>query len=90
MDGKRRRLLRLTPAGWAMTVALIVLVVFTIVSPSPVVFVGLALVLMIWALLLGSSFPSIQGRGESRGALGEEDFGREAADEYERTYGHRF
>jgi len=43
---------------------------------------------MIWALLLGSSFPSIQGRGESRRRLGEEDFGREAAEDYEHKYGH--
>ncbi len=90
MDGKRRHLLRLTPIGWALTVALIVLVVLAIVSSSPAVFAALALVLMIWALLLGSNFPSIQGRGSSRMSLGEEDFGREAAEEYERKYGHRF
>ncbi len=90
MDGKRRHRLRLTAAGWVITAALVALVVLTIVSPSPGVFAGLAVVLMIWALLLGSNYPSIVGRGESRRALGEEDFGREAAEEYERKYGHPF
>jgi len=91
MDDARRRHrfgLRLTPWGWILTVALVVLVVLAIVAPSPGVFVGLIAVIVVWAGLLGSTFPSSRGRYSAR--RGTEDYGREAADEYERKYGHRY
>ncbi len=75
--------------GWVLAVALVVLVVLTIATPSTEVFVGLAAVILLWAFLLGSSFPSRQGVGMARSEAGEIDYGREAAEEYEKKWGHR-
>jgi hypothetical protein len=54
------------------------------------VFVGLAVVILVWVALLNSSFPAVQARGMSRGEAGETDWGQQAEDEYERKYGHKF
>ncbi len=93
VDGVRRQRrlkIRLTVWGWVLSVPLIVLIVLAIVAPSGGVYAGLAAVIFLWAWLLGSSFPSSQARGMFRRNAGETDFGREAADEYEHKYGHRF
>jgi hypothetical protein len=88
-DGSRSRLSRwrLTPWGWILTVALLVLVILAIVAPSPGVVIGLIAVIVVWAGLLASSFPSSQMTMRSRfpGEPGE-DLGAEAAERYEREH----
>ena len=87
--GQHRRLgFRLTAWGWVLAVALVVLVVLTIVVPSTWVFVGLAAVIFLWAWLLTSSFASGQARGMPPWAVGRTDYGRDAAEQYERERGH--
>ncbi len=88
--GHRRSSFRLTPLGWVLAVALVALIVLTIAAPSTGVFVGLAAVILLWALLLGSSFPSRRGLGMARWDVGGIDYGHDAAEEYEKRYGHRF
>lgn len=85
-----RPALRLTPLGWVLGVAAVVLVVLTIVDPSPAVVVGLIVVILIWAVVLQSSFPFGAARGTSPADAGTTDFGRQAAEDYERKYGHPF
>lgn len=88
--GNRHSTFKLTPVGWALAVSLVVLVALTIAAPSTGVFVGLAAVILLWALLLGSSFPTRQGVGVPYSEAEKIDYGRQAAEEYERKYGHRF
>ncbi len=78
---------RLTPIGLTLAAALIVLVVLVIVMPSPGVIMGLIVVILLWAAVLSSSFPSMAGRGQFPG-MPREDFGGEAAEEYEREHGY--
>ncbi len=76
---------RLSPWGWILTAALLVLVILTIVDPSRGVIIGLIAVIIVWAGLLSASFPSSQMTMRSRfpGEPGR-DFGQEAAEKYER------
>jgi hypothetical protein len=76
--GQGARRWHLTPAGWALTVALLVFIVLAIVDPGRGVFAGLILVVIIWAVLLGMSFPSGRARGMYRGDVGRSDFGGDA------------
>jgi hypothetical protein len=88
-DGSRFRpsRLRLTPWGWILTVALVVLAILAIVDPGPGVIIGLIAVIFVWAGLLSSSFPSSQMMSRSRflGGTGG-DAGEEAAKRYEREH----
>lgn len=86
----RRRSWRLTPWGWILTAALIVLVILAIAAPSTGVFLALALVILIWAGLLASSFPSTRSMYNHTmytASTGADDFGREAANRYDRERG---
>jgi hypothetical protein len=78
---------RLTPWGWLLAVALLVLVILVIVDPSRYVYIGLIAVIVVWAALLSASFPSSQMTMRSRfpGEPGR-DFGEEAAERYEREH----
>ena len=88
--GKHRRLgFRLTAWGWVLASALVVLAILTIIVPSTPVFIGLAVVIFLWAWLLTSSFATGQARGMAPWAVGRTDFGQEAAEEYEREHGYR-
>jgi hypothetical protein len=49
---------RLTPAGFVLLTALLVLIVLAIVAPSTPVYAGLALVIVIWAVALNSNSPT--------------------------------
>lgn len=89
VGGHRRLGFRLTAWGWVLAIALLVLVILTIITPSTLVFVGLAVVIFLWAWLLTSSFASGEARGMPPGYVGRTDFGQEAAEEYEREHGHR-
>lgn len=83
----RRRSWRLTPWGWILTVALVVLIVLAIVAPSTGVFFGLAAVILVWAGLLASSYPSTRSMYNHTmytASTGASDFGQEAADRHER------
>lgn len=93
MDGARRHLrfrLRLTPLGWVLSVAAITLVILAIVTASAPIIVALIVVILIWALVLQSRFPFGAPRGTYYTDPDTTDYGREAADEFERKYGHRF
>lgn len=93
MDGPRRHLrfrLRLTPLGWALSVSAIVLVILAIVTASTPIIVALIVVILIWALVLQSWFPFGAPRATYYTDPETTDYGREAADEFERKYGHRF
>lgn len=74
----------LTVWGWILMVAAVALVILAIVAPSPGVYIGLIAVVLVWAALLSSSFPSIRGRGMFRRDLGTTDFGQEDAEQYDR------
>lgn len=76
---------RLTPWGWILTAALLVLVILVIVDPSRYVYIGLIAVIVVWAGLLNASFPSSQMTMRTRfpGESGR-DFGQEAAEQHER------
>ena len=51
--------------------------------------IGLIAVILVWALLLGSSFPSSWMTGTNRyPGVPRDDLGREAAEEYEREHGY--
>ncbi len=78
---------RLSPWGWILTAALLVLVILTIVDPSRGVIIGLIAVIIVWAGLLSASFPSSQMAMRSRfpGETGT-DLGHEAAERYEREH----
>jgi uncharacterized membrane protein YhaH (DUF805 family) len=92
MGGSERRegrSWRLSPWGWILSVALVVLVILVIVAPSPGVIIGLIAVIAIWAALLVSSFPSSQTAMRFPGDAGREDFGAEAAERYEREQGYQ-
>ena len=82
--------LRLTPLGWILAAAALVLVILTIVAPSPGIVVGLIAVIVIWAVVLQSSFPFGAARGTYPADAGTTDHGREAAEDYERKHGHPF
>jgi hypothetical protein len=77
----------LTPWGWALAVALVVLIILAVVDSSPGVYIGLIAVVVIAALLLNMSFPSPQSRGMPRGDVGRTDFGGEATGRYRRERG---
>jgi hypothetical protein len=82
---------RLSPWGWILTLALLVLVLLAIFAPSTGVFVGLAVVILIWAGLLSSSFPSTRSMYNHTlytASFGQEDFGEAAATEHEHDRGH--
>jgi hypothetical protein len=81
--------MRLTPWGWILAVALVVLVILAIVDPSPGVVIGSIAVIFVWAGLLTSSFPSSQMTMRSRfpGQLGSDaDFGQEAAERHKHEH----
>lgn len=81
---------RLSPWGWVLSVAVGVLVILAIAAPSTGVFLGLAVVILIWAGLLTSSYPStrsIYNHTMYTASAGAEDFGEEAAEKYEREHG---
>ena len=80
---------RLTRAGWALGVALVVLVILALVDPSKGVYAGLTFVILAWAWLLGSSFPSSEVRGMSRSDVTRSDLGARTVDEYDRKHGIR-
>lgn len=78
---------RLTPWGWVLSVALVVLGAHALVVPSPAVITGLIVVVAVWAGLLASSFPSSRlFRMPLRDGAGS-DLGGEAARKYEREHG---
>lgn len=79
--------LRLTPWGWIFTVAVPVLVIIALVDPTRGVLVALIVLIFVWALILAINFPSI--RTMNSGDRGRRDYGREAAEEWERGHGPR-
>ncbi|HEY6523191.1 MAG TPA: hypothetical protein VIY10_05430 [Solirubrobacteraceae bacterium] len=79
----------LTRAGWALGVALVVLVVLAIVDPSRGVYFALTFVVVAWAWALSQSFPSSELRGMSRGNPSDLDRGARALEEYDRKHGIR-
>jgi hypothetical protein len=80
---------RLTPAGWLLAVAFVVLAVLAVVDPSGGVYAGLIAVVVLWAVILSAGSPTGSARGMHRGVVGRTDFGREAARDYERQHGYR-
>lgn len=78
---------RLSPVGVVLAVALVVLLLLAIFDSNKYVIIGLIVVVLLWAAVLSSSFPSMAGRRQLPG-MPNEDFGREAADEYEREHGY--
>ncbi len=79
----------LTRAGWALGVALVVLVVLAIVDPSRGAHFALTFVILAWAWALSQSFPSSELRGMSRGDPSDLDRGARTVDEYDRKHGIR-
>jgi len=75
-----------TPAGWFLGVALIVLVVLAIVDPSKGVYFALTFVILGWAWALGQSFPSGELRGMNRADPSDLDRGAQAEREYSRRH----
>jgi len=57
-DGGERSGWRLTPGGVILLIALLVLIILAIVAPSTPVYAALALVILLWAAALNSSFPT--------------------------------
>jgi hypothetical protein len=82
IPGWARRSWRLSPLGWAMAVALVVLVVLGIVDPSAPVFIALAALLLFWGLLLTSRFPA--GNATLNSTWGTDDLGKQAEEDYRR------
>jgi hypothetical protein len=78
-----------TPAGWVLGVALVVLVVLAIVAPSKGVYALLTFVIIAWAWALSQSFPSSELRGMSRADPADLDRGARTEQEYERRHGIR-
>lgn len=78
---------RLGPVGSILVLALVVLTLLAIFDSSEYVIIGLVVVVLLWAALLSSSFPSMAGARQFPG-IPREDFGGEAADEYEREHGY--
>lgn len=78
---------RLTPVGTILAVALVVLALLAIFDTNKYVIIGLIVVVLLWAAVLSSSFPSMAGGARFPGTP-DEDFGSEAADEYEREHGY--
>lgn len=76
---------RLSPWGWILTIALVVLALLAIFDSSKYVVIGLIAVIFVWGVLLSSSFPSSRMTMTSRfpGQAGA-DLGREAAEEHDR------
>jgi hypothetical protein len=92
MGGARRRHLSgwgLTPLGWILAVALVVLVPLAIIDQSKDAIGGLIAVIVIWGVVLGINFPSARGRGMNRGDVGRMDIGAEEAARYRRGRGMR-
>jgi hypothetical protein len=79
--------LRLTPWGWIFTVAVPVLVIIALVDPARGVIVALIVLIFVWALIMAINFPS--SRTMNSGDRGRRDYGREAAEEWERGHGPR-
>lgn len=79
---------QLTPWGWILTVAVPVLIVLALVDPSRGVIAALIVVIVVWAGLLAASFPSSRARYSPPGDQNR-DYGREAAEEWERGHGPR-
>ncbi len=77
---------RLTPWGWVLTVTVPVLVVLALVDPSRGVIGALIATIVVWAGLLAAGFPSSRARYSGDR---DKDYGREAAEEWERGHGPR-
>jgi hypothetical protein len=77
---------RLTPWGWILTIAVPVLAVLAVVDPSRGVIAALIAAIVAWAALLAASFPSSRTRYSGDR---DKDYGREAAEEWERGHGPR-
>jgi hypothetical protein len=75
----------LTPAGWLLLVAFLVLIVLAFVAPSTPVYAGLALVILAWAAALNTNFPT-QSNGRSPRAARDFDEQLRASDRRQ----HRF
>jgi quinol-cytochrome oxidoreductase complex cytochrome b subunit len=77
----------LTPWGWILTVAAPVLAIVAVVDPTRGVILALIAVIVVWAVLLAVSFPSTRAMNNrlDRGR----DYGRDAAEEWERGHGPR-
>jgi protein-S-isoprenylcysteine O-methyltransferase Ste14 len=81
---------RLSPWGRILALALVVLVILAVVTPSTGVFLGLAAVILIWAGLLASSFPSTRAMYNHTiytTAAAADDLGQEAAEKYDQERG---
>jgi len=77
---------RLTPWGWILTVAVPVLAIVAVVDPSRGVILALIATILIWAILLGASFPSSRSINTlDRGR----NYGSDVAEEWERRHGPR-
>jgi cation transport ATPase len=74
-----------TPAGWFLGIALVVLVVLAVVDPSRGVYFALTFVVVAWAWALSQSVPSSELRGMSRADPSDLDRGGQAETEYNRT-----
>jgi hypothetical protein len=77
----------LTPWGWILTVLAPVLAIVAVLDPSRGVILALIAVIVAWAVLLAASFPSTRATN-NRLARGQ-DYGRDAAEEWERSHGPR-
>lgn len=73
--------------GAILAAALVVLILLAIFDSSEYVVIGLIVVVLLWAALLSSSFPSMGARGQFPN-MPRDDFGRDAAEEYEREHGY--
>ena len=78
-----------TPAGWVLGVALVVLVILAIVDPSKGVYALLTFVIVGWAWALGQSFPSSRLRGMGRADPSDLDLGAQDVRDYDRRRGTR-
>ena len=78
-----------TPAGWVLGVALVVLVILAIVDPSKGVYALLTFVIVGWAWALVQSFPSSRLRGMGRADPSDLDLGSQDVRDYDRRRGTR-
>ncbi|HTX29817.1 MAG TPA: hypothetical protein VMD09_00435 [Solirubrobacteraceae bacterium] len=82
--GGRDRRWHLTPGGWVLLVLLLVLVILAFVAPSRGVYFALIVVVLLWAVMLGSMFPSGSARAMFRRDAGTTDWGAEQDRDYDR------
>lgn len=80
---------QLTPLGWILALAFVVLVTLAIVDPSKGVYVGMIIIIAVAGLAVSMNFPSRRVGGTYRGDIGDggtgrKDFGREAVEDRDR------